>query len=46
MDAVRIAVGIGGWPTGCSAIPSLSCDIESIARSRGLIASGLENINL
>lgn len=46
MDAVRIAVGIGGWPEGCAATPSLTCDIESVARSRGLIASGLENINL
>jgi hypothetical protein len=44
--AMSIAVGIGGWPTGCSASPSVSCDIESIARSRGLIASGLGNVNL
>lgn len=44
--ALSIAVGIGGWPSGCSASSSVSCDIEAIARSRGLIASGLGNVNL
>lgn len=45
-DALRIAVGIGGWPTGCSATPNILCNIESIARSRTLVPSGLENVNL
>lgn len=31
---MRIAVGIGGWPSGCSVSPSVICDIESVARSR------------
>lgn len=45
-DAMRIAVGIGGWPTGCSVNPSLTCDIEANARGRGLVPSGLGNVNL
>jgi hypothetical protein len=45
-DAMRIAVGIGGWPTGCSASSTVTCDIESAARARGLVPSGLDNVNL
>ena len=45
-DAIRIAVGIGGWPAGCSVSPSVTCDIETAARSRGLVQSGLGNMNL
>jgi hypothetical protein len=45
-DAMRIAVGIGGWDTGCSASSTVTCDIEATARTRGLVTSGLGNMNL
>ena len=45
-DAIRIAVGIGGWPAGCNVNPSVTCDIETAARSRGLVPRGLGNVNL
>lgn len=46
LDALRISVGIGGWPTGCSAASSVTCDIPSIARTRGIAFAGLGDVNI
>ena len=42
-DALSILIGLKWWPEWCWFVQTISCDIETIARNRGLISSNIDN---